>query len=365
MDELTMVRGLLDEREPSPEVVAAGRERLLSKRPLRRRRPLVPALAAVAVAAAVVVVAMLLPAAGSSPRGGGGGPFVDTASARSVLLAAAVHAESAPATGTYWHIRSLTTTTLEAHGYTLEHLSVREEWARRDGRAWSGTRDWVRPSSPRDEAAWRRDGAPDRWCFGRTDTQPPRPDCLRTAPGTASLTRNHFPFEVAEGQDLTFAQLQRLPDGPEALRAWLVRVTREDLDPSASAGVVDVNVIQILANLLVYPPVPPGVRAAAFRSLADMPGVKSIGRTRDALGRSGVGIRITQHGRWLVPAGRPGGATPVGEVTRTLLVDPATSRVLADRTRVGNRSDAARDTLILSAGWTDEAPREPALPRRS
>jgi hypothetical protein len=225
-----------------------------------------------------------------------------------VLLAAALHAESTPTAGAYWHMRSLSTTTLpqslgrENSHYTLEQVSVHEDWTTRTGQGWIGRRDWVRPKTSKDEAAWRHDGAPNKWCLGKTDTGPPHDICLRTKPGTASLTKNYFPFEIAEGHELTFAQLQQLPKGAAALRDWLIGMTRHDLDPSASADVVDYNVIQILANLLAYSPVPPGVRAAAYRALAGMPHVTSIGPTRDELGRSGIGIEIAIGSGWLVPA---------------------------------------------------------------
>jgi hypothetical protein len=367
MDELSMVRRLVVESPPSPDVVVEGRERLVGSpavaRPLRRRRLRGTAAFAATVIAAALLVTILPPGAAISP--GHQAPFDSYASARSVLLAAAVHAESAPASGTYWHVRSLSTTTLPQRfgrtgdGYALERLSLREEWTRRNGLAWSGTRVWVRPRTPDDKGAWRRDGMPRKWCQGQTDTEPPHPICLHTAPGAAALTRNFFPFEVAEGHDLTFAQLQRLPDDPRALQGWLVAITRHDLDPSASPDVVESNVLQILANLLAYPPVPPGVRAAAYRALAGMPGVTSIGRVRDALGRRGIGIRVPEgRGRIFVP----GAAGPVsaGTLTRILIIDPRTSYVLADETSADGR--ALTNTVILAVGWTNETPREPELP---
>src|SRR5262249_4885187 len=149
----------------------------------------------------------------------------------------------------------------------LKRLSVHEEWATRRGQAWLGDRMWVRPTTPQDQAAWRRDGAPKTWCMGETDTQPPEPNCLHTAPGTASLTKDYFPFEVSEGLHLTFRQLQRLSAKPSVLRAWLVADARRDLDPSAGSSVINQNVAAELADLLVYLPVSPGVRAAAYRAL--------------------------------------------------------------------------------------------------
>ena len=394
MDEMSMVRGLLAEPPPPPHVVAQGRERLFGSpadgvpRTRRLTRAAFRSALAVgltgAVAAAVLVVAALVFGVGTSP--GGGGPFVTDASARSVLLAAAVHAESAPTSGTYWHVRSMSRMTLPqtfGHGgnrYTLEQVSVTEQWTKRNGRAWSGRREWVRPKTPQDQAAWRRDGAPSKWCMGETDTEPPKHSCLHTAPGTASLTRVYFPFEVAEGRELTFEQLQRLPQDPGALREWLVGTTRHDLDPSASSDIVDSNVTQILTDLLVYPPVPPRVRAAAYRALAEMPNVTSLGPTHDELGRAGIGIEIAEGPGWILI---PGDARPVTrgcrarqtpaqmqrqcaatatKLTRTLIIDPDTAHVLADETSIGNRSNPSIDTLILGVGWTNEKPHKPTWP---
>jgi hypothetical protein len=317
------------------------------------------------VAAVALTVATLAPGAGTSPRPAN--PITVDLSARTVLLAAAHRAESAPTDGTYWHVRTTSRYTWPekfGHGddlYTLEHRLVVEKWAERDGQAWWGTRDWVRPKTQEDEAAWRRDGSPSKWCTGQTDTDPPQPICLYTAPGTASVTRDYHAFVVAEGRELTFEQLQQLPQDPEALRAWVVDATVEDLAPSASADIVDFNVAEILTNLLVDVPVPPGVRAAAYRALADMPNVTSTGSTQDALGREGVGI-VIGGGDMTGIAVSSGGRFSAGEFTRKLIIDPETSQVLADQASVGNSSDRSSEKLVLEDGWTDEAPHEPTLP---
>jgi len=292
-----------------------------------------------------------------------------------VLLAAASHAESAPTSGTYWHLRTMSMMNSPqrfGHGgnrYTLERLWVHEKWATRNGRAWSGDRRWVRPATPQDQAAWRRDGAPDTWCMGVTDTQPTKRNCLHTAPGIASLTKDYFPFEVSEGLQLTFGQLQRLPVNPGALRAWLAADAQRHLDPSVGAAVLNQNVAVELADLLVYLPVPPGVRAAAYRALADMPHVTSIGPTRDELGRTGAGIKIAEGRGWTpIPGGpvrchgkyRCYPSAPARNITRTLIIDPGTSQVLADETTIGKSSYS--ETLILGVDWTDHKPHKPALP---
>jgi hypothetical protein len=379
MDEISMVHRLLDEPPPLPHVVAEGRERLFhsSARDSRTTRT-TPAIRRAAfrtalglgltgaAAAAALVVATLMPGVGTSPRTRG--PAVTDGSAQNVLLAAAVRAESAPTSGTYWHVRSMSRTTWPQklgqgdNRYTVELLSVHENWTKRDGQTWWGSREWVRPKTSEDEAAWRRDGSPTKWCMGKTDTEPPEPICLHTAPGTASLTHvGDDTFVVAEGRELTFAQLQGLPEDPDALGAWVVDAVKEDLDRSVSADLLDYNVAEVLANLLVDVPAPPGVRAAAYRALADMPNVSSIGPTRDELDRAGVGILI-DAGDWagvVLPGGRPFKA---GKLTRRLIIDPDTSHVLASQASAGSSSDPTSGTLILEVGWSDEKPHEPALP---
>ena len=153
---------------------------------------------------------------------------------------------------------------------------------------------------------------------------------------------------------------------PRCIDTWLgARLARHELDPSASAALVNLNVAGELSDLLVEFPVPPGVRAAAFRALADMHDVTSIGPTRDELGRPGVGIEIGAstpgvEGYAVLGDGSPVVA-PAGRLIRTLVIDPETSRVLSDETSIGNRSeDPVVDTLILSVGWTNVKPHEPA-----
>src|SRR5262249_48501588 len=118
MDELTMIRELLDEPAPSDRVVAEGRERLYaaSARPARRARRVTSrtalALAVTGAIGAVALAAATLGTDGGSSSGAGRAPVVTGGSARSVLLAAAVQAAAAPTHGTYWHVRSMSRTTL-------------------------------------------------------------------------------------------------------------------------------------------------------------------------------------------------------------------------------------------------------------
>ena len=139
----------------------------------------------------------------------------------------------------------------------------------------------------------------------------------------------------------------------------------DDLDPAASTEIIDANVADLLANLLVDVPVPPAVRAAAFRALAEMPNVTTSGPARDDLDRAGIGIRIRiGDGRDFFVVGSPG-IRPhrvTGQLTRELTIDPDTSQVLASQIAAGDGNDPIVESLIVQVGWGDAGPHEPKLP---
>ena len=380
MDEMSMIRRLLAEPPPLPHVVAEGRERVFGPhahsahtthvpRAVRRtvlRSAFVVGLTGAAAAAALVVTT-LVPGAGTSDRGG---PPSTEGSGGNVLLAAAVSAESVPTSGAYWHVRSMSSTTLPQRfgrsddRYSLEHLSVTEQWTTHSGQTWLGRREWVRPETQDDEGAWRRDGSPSRWCKGKTDTEPPEPICWRTEPGTAFLTRiGEETFVVTEERELTFEQLQRLPHDPDALRAWMVDAVEDDLDESASAEILDFNVSDALAQ-------PAGGRpGAAGGSRGRLPCPRGHAQRQEHRPHAG---RVRPHrcrhrdtspaddgGIYIIGAG---GSVRAEELTRTLVIDPDTSYVLASQVGTGASSDPFADTYFLEVGWTDDEPHEPSLP---
>jgi hypothetical protein len=377
VDELSMIRELLDEPAPSAEVVEEGRKRLLSesaRAAAKKWRINLWRAAGVCLTGAAAATALALATHGS---GSGGAPSSSTpssaahadTSARGVLLAASLQAASASAEGTYWHVRSMSQSTLPQkfgggdNRYTLEQQSVTENWTTDAGQTWQGRRDWVYPKTAQDEAAWKRDGSPSRWCIGQTDTDPPQPICLASAPGIASLAHiGQDTFVISESQKLTYAELQHLPTDADALRAFLTRDAKNALDTSAGDAVVNMNVEEELANLLVDFPVSPAVRAAAFRALAEMPDVTSIGPTKDGLGRSGLGIEIKDPGVAVLVGDGSAVSAREGSLTRTLIIDRDTSQILSDQTTIGHDSEPTIDKLILEIGWTNQAPQAPTMP---
>lgn len=262
MDDLRMIETLLTKPGPSEEVTVRGRERLREETAgtAKRRRLTwrvtapVAALAAAATAAAVIF-------ADGSPTATPNGPPAVTASGRQILLAAAVAAETRPAgTGTYWHVKTV---------YSDQRSSEsRESWTRRDGRE-----------------------------YVRNDSGP-----------VVRIHGSPSAFGMMGGQ-LTYAQIQRLPADPAALKAKLAGMIRTGLDGRLAGHVVGVGkdplLIQSLTDLLARVPAPPKVRAAAFRAIASLPGVSRAGSAPN-------GQTLLIHG-------------DAGDVR--MVVDPATSLV--------------------------------------
>jgi hypothetical protein len=91
---------------------------------------------------------------------------------------------------------------------------------------------------------------------------------------------------------------------------------------------------------LITMPVKPAVRAAAYRVMAEQPGVRVLGRVTDPLGRKGVGVAFPgTHG------------TPLGSVEQRLVVDPSTGEMLCEQLVLVEPSARAREAG-LDAGTT-------------
>jgi hypothetical protein len=106
----------------------------------------------------------------------------------------------------------------------------------------------------------------------------------------------------------------------------------------------------LLGRMLLDTPAEPKVRAAAFRILADLPGVRGLGTVRDDSGRSGQGVEFTD-----------------GTYTERLIIDTATHLILANKVSSGPKGTATPakegNTLVLTAEWSDAAPQVPSVPR--
>ncbi|GAA4627386.1 hypothetical protein GCM10023196_039360 [Actinoallomurus vinaceus] len=379
MDELQMLREALPEAQgPSPKVVATGRARLTSNQNAARsggrrsRRAWVAGLAATAVAATTIVAAI-----------GVGGPADHPSqdqplSARQILLAAATTSEHLPSTtGRYWHaeIRNVPEPVTVQDGRIRYRLNMTVDqtnvWIARSPRdlSWylqDGDPTFTAPTRA-DAAAWRRDGSPT--LFIRPPIPPgplsddPEADSVRPWPagkavphGWRLATENTLPGIYVKGprsiflgesrHKLSVTEVMNLPTDPTRLKARLQALT----DPAAlkSRGRTPAEgMYDAVRDLLILAPAPPKVRAAAFRLLATFPGIKTLGKVRDPLGREGIGLIVTD------PSFRPGGS-----YQDRFIIDPATSNILA----IGNQSAPGNHNTYtpVITGWTNTAPTPPA-----
>ncbi|MGI5490913.1 CU044_5270 family protein [Microtetraspora malaysiensis] len=274
-------------------------------------------------------------------------------------LTAATRSAAAPAQGAYWHTKLLRTATHPwqfgkgTNRYWLEEQRVFERWTSPDGKVWAGQRNLgVHPKSAADEEAWRRDGSPITWkrpVNGSTVSLSTEPDKGEVFPMKGQAT-----FRLAE-QRLSYEQLQRLPADAAGLKTWLEKAARA---AKASDDIVDSYVTASLTTLLRDLPVPKEVRAAAYKLLPTMPGVRSLGTIKDSQGRTGEGLSI-DHGQTRLKVGTIASTTKV-------IVDTDTMLMLADSltTTINGKPFMNKNwtETTLQVGWTDDKPSVPALP---
>lgn len=297
-DDLRTLATLLAAPEPSDATIGRGRRQLEAaiRTPARRRRVAArspgnrrPAawlagglgLAAAATAAAVVLASGGAPAVPRShpPVTARSGSAAQQAGQR-ILLTAATSAAAQPL-GTYWHFKIRTT--------MAGSSSVDEEWVAQDGRYWSA-----------------------------------QPACDGIPAGVVAEGTGYGGFAYRSGDFLTYQLTQDLPTSPAALTAWFARYTPPGTAP-------EVWLIESFTALEWLVPTPPQVRAAAFRALAALPGVTSLGA---------------------VPGGQELLIKPPQDPSQwqELVIDPAAGLVLSD-----NNGKAV--ITIEADSWTNHLPR--------
>ncbi|MEU9834302.1 CU044_5270 family protein [Streptosporangium sp. NPDC048047] len=377
MDEITLLASSLpDAPPPSPEVVARARARLSAAettRPVRRRvrlrlRPWTWTVATAVATAAVILAVTAGVGAGGGP-GDGPATAVSAPTGPQALLDIAARAEALPAEtpGAYWRRRtvngSLTRWGDGAGRYMMLSTSELDSWTPRDPRDPGFTRiDKLadRPATPEDAATWRERGAPGRR-GGAPSPDGPIAECAGEADCAPKRVRCTYSWEVdpkgilydRRMGELTFADLEALPRDADALLERFKAIPRPD-GPSREEDWF------FSAVSLLNLPSPPGLRAAALRILAGLPGTRMVGEITDPLGRPGVAVRINAEGA---------GESEIGDATvptdYQVVLDPVTGEM------IGDRSTVVRDTEGVSAGtvigyaayteqgWTGERPERP------
>ncbi|MBB6345668.1 hypothetical protein FHU36_002177 [Nonomuraea muscovyensis] len=347
------------------------------RRPWARGRRRWPALGAAAATAATILAGAAIvwpggpatpagpPAAGPSvaptaPASAAPDPRAVDPRARKLLLVAADAAEKAPANGVYWR------TTRFDHGqvldpggtYVLERRRSEQTWlARRPGdQSWRIHRALgASPATAEDRALWRAAGSPSTWKYPAPHNPKVTLQTLRTEAEAPAAGRLRGKW-VGSGGDLfkgllTWEELSRIPDTPDGLRAYLeAGLTQGSRKPAN----MDEALREQALHLIVGVAVSPKVRAAAYRVLAGLPGMRAGGETVDALGRRGQALDLSR-------------ARYDGErVAWRLLIDPDKGLILArettsaETTADGRRVELRHSTAYQAVGWTKERPELPA-----
>jgi hypothetical protein len=374
MDEMRLIEHLFTEPKADPGVAAAGRARLLrlakdaepaaGGRPGRPRTRWLLGAGLLPVAAAVTTAIVVTGDTSTSVPGPADSP------ARRILLAAATKSAAAPTTGRYFRFAKeegqAHTVGSKEHPYTVLSRRVDELWYS----TAPGVTGWVsfqnlgvQPASPADAARWRAAGSPkrvkercnegeiagyksgERRSDGTYEKVPVRQRCrwFDVRPGPKTTTRMSDGAGMM-GQPPIGLDTAKLSGDPATLRRQLLAWTRS----GGLAGPVEGDSAQLWAAaemLIASPvgPVRPNVRAAAYRVLADLPDVRSLGSVTDRKGR---------HGQALTRTGS--GAEGVGPGTYRLIIDPRTGSPLGTDYQGANSGEYS---LVLHYGYTDAAPK--------
>jgi hypothetical protein len=302
-DDLRTLATLLAPPEPSDATISRGRRQLVAaiRTPARRRlaaargrgsRRSAGWLAGglgVAAAATAAAVVLSIGSAPAVPRGHSpvpGGASAARQEGQRILLAAASSAAAQPS-GTYWHFKiQITMAGSPAPG----NGETDETWTDRAGKYWAA-----------------------------------QPACGTIPAGVVASGPGYAGFVYDRAGDLlTYKQTEHLPTSPAALAAWFARYT-----PPATA--TDEWLAGSLIALEWQLPTPPQVRAAAFRALAALPNITSLG---PAPGGQALLIKDPK---------KP-------DDWEKLVIDPATGLVRSD-------TNSKSATIIEAANWTTHLPR--------
>jgi hypothetical protein len=323
----------------------------------------------VAGVAAATTVALAVTGSGGGAAPGSPGISASAApttmDARTVLLAAAHQATGSPdETAAYWHSTRLDRSYHRIGDYTIVRESRSESWT--PTATGKGAQTWnreqylgARPATPVDVAAWKRAGAPAT--FEVQHYPGPRakffkPEVLRTGPGKPSTS--HVPLVDGDkvfwlGRNVTMKDLRGLPADPAGLKALLLRSYKgHGTESSSEAMSAETWLFTVTRNLITDMPVTPRVRAAAFRMLADLKTVRAVGTVKDAQGREGTAVAVTedtetegllQHRLIIGSAG-----AALGQ--ETVALRPA-------GTTAGLPAGSVVRSSTVSSDWTDSVPR--------
>jgi hypothetical protein len=208
------------------------------------------------------------------------------------------------------------------------------------------------PVAAEDMIKWRRAGSPEM-------VEVPNPDGTgvvtrvemseQGSPSPAAHTDVGRPFD-SDFFGLTAQQVTKLPADTGALENalldlkdnWHALSSTPEKEPIRSLrGAERTRALsEVAATLLSKAPTPPRVRAAAFRMLAGLPGVKAGGTAADPMGRTGSVISMPLA--TTMPLGLYTAPKQLGTYQRQWIIDPASGRLLAIRDVVARPPHGSR-----------------------
>jgi len=364
MDEVRMVRDSYPEPAPPTAQEIARAKALLNK---SRRRPLPRArwsLGGAVVAAGVAVTVAITLVGGNTPTPPPGPVHLD---AKGAILSAAEKAEQQPI-GKYWsldvidgqsYIIRAKTGTYAVTGSATESF----EWTgvkRGLGEAYY-TRDL--PAHPQDTSLWRKAGSPSAfrvWADDHYDSF--------TTKGTNWRESGFNPHGGGRFRGKPTEKLQSLPADPAKLtEMFLTRSAMGFAKPAnrpATSAAIPTAQIRLVVGLL-WTPVSPQVRAGLMRALATQPGVHSIGRDTDPLGRHGIALAGND-----MTSGTSKDEQRIYRTRSVAIFDERTGALLSvqeELTKPGGKYAEMKRGFILnyetvrSAAWTDTKPGKPSV----
>jgi hypothetical protein len=310
---------------------------------------------AATAAAGVTAVAVLTPGgSGDSVVPGTGG---QGATAGNVLLAAASSAEKAP-TGQYWHTETVMGT-IYGVGSAANHYEVDSRqrsiiWVGPGGKGRIAIVDEAGgPVTSQDMTKWRQAGSPKTVEVPNPDG-PERATVNLQAPRSAQRPHGGKAFDGRAVANmyfgLTAGQVAKLPSDAKALENvllnlkgdWHAYSSKPEREPiRALRGAERTRALSDVAGtLLSQAPAAPRVRAAAFRLLAALPGVKAGGTATDPMGRAGTVISLPLE--TTVPLALYTSPKQLGTYRRQWIIDPADGRLLAIRDLVATPPHGSR-----------------------
>ncbi|MFF4238478.1 CU044_5270 family protein [Actinomadura geliboluensis] len=354
MDELDALRGMRTAlaEEESPERLALRTDWRSGARERPRRglkMPLIAVAATAAVTAGAVTAVVLQP--GEDPTPGRHGTTVITPG--NALLVAATNAQKAP-NGRYWHTKTVMGDVYAVGKSASNHYKVdsrqgNETWIDAAGRSRLTHIDMPDvPLTAQDKEKWRAAGSPE-WV---TIPNPEGGDAeFRLDMSERTSGRMPWPESVERFYGMTPRQIAELPTSPEELEKVLLNLKGhwhavskdgEKEEPiRALRGQERIRALSDVAGtLLSTAPAPPAVRAAVFRMLAGLPGVKAEGPATDPLGRPGTAVSLPL--KTTAPLGLFTAPKQLGTYRRQFIVAPGTGSLLAIRDLVATPPHGSR-----------------------